>query len=483
MISFEERNPYIIGAIGVSLTAIVAFGALNYDRLPFFNESKDYSAYFTEASGLRAGAPVLVSGFEVGKVAGLQLDGSQVLVDFELQEDIRLGDRTEAAIKTKSLLGSKFLEIVPRGEGQQEGAIPSDRTRPAYQLPDALGDLTSTISGLDTDQLSDSLAVLAETFSDTPPELRVAVQGVARFSETLNTRDAELRDLLANANKVTSVLRERSDQVVSLIGSTNAILAQLRTQSAALDQLSGNIAAVTKQIKGFIAENREPLKPSLEKLNAVLALVNNRKERIQLAVKGLNKYALGLGESVGSGPFFKAYVANLFPGQFVQPFIDAAFSDLGLDPNVLLPTERSDPQVGQPGTPAMPIPFPRTGQGGEPRMTIPDAITGNPGEQSCGPPGIALPGPGCYPYRQPLPAPAPGGPPPGPPAVGPPNQQSLPTPYGPVQFPAPGQLPPVAQEAGPPPPLPPGPVNVGPAAPGPAGVIPVPLGPSPEGMP
>ena len=60
---------------------------------------------------------------------------------------------------------------------------------------------------------------------------------------------------------------------------------------------------------------------------------------------------MSLGESVSSGPFFKAYVANLLPGQFIQPFIDAAFSDLGLDPNVLLPSERTDPQTGQPATP------------------------------------------------------------------------------------------------------------------------------------
>ncbi len=53
---------------------------------------------------------------------------------------------------------------------------------------------------------------------------------------------------------------------------------------------------------------------------------------MQDSVKLLNKYAMSLGESLSSGPFFKAYVVNLLPGQFVQPFIDAAFSDLGLDP-------------------------------------------------------------------------------------------------------------------------------------------------------
>ncbi len=84
-------------------------------------------------------------------------------------------------------------------------------------------------------------------------------------------------------------------------------------------------------------------------------------------IKLINTYVMSLGESLSSGPFFKAYVVNLFPGQFVQPFVDAAFSDLGLDPATLLPSQLTDPQTGQPGTPALPVPYPRTGQGGEPR--------------------------------------------------------------------------------------------------------------------
>ncbi|EUA23868.1 mCE-family protein [Mycobacterium xenopi 4042] len=206
---------------------------------------------------------------------------------------------------------------------------------------------------------------------------------MARFSQTLDERDAQLRNLLSNANKAIKVLAERSDEVVNLVANTNALLIQLRTQSSALDQVSNNLSALAQQLKGFIVENRDTLKPALDKLNEVLAIVDNRKERVQKALVGLNRYALGLGEAVSSGPFFTAYVVNLLPGQFVQPFIDAAFSDLGLDPNVLLPTQRSDPQIGQPATPPLPIPYPRTGQGGQPRLTIPDAITGNPGDQPC----------------------------------------------------------------------------------------------------
>ena len=447
---FSERNQVAIGALGLALTAGVVLGSMNYDKLPFFGGGREYSAYFAEAGGLTTEAGVQVSGFKVGQVKSIALDGPQVLVTFTVDRNIRLGDRTEAAIKTKGLLGTKVLEVTARGDGQQEDTIPLDRTQSPYQLPDALGDLAATISGLDTDQLSDSLRVLSATFADTPPQLRIAVEGVARFSDTLNARDAELRNLLDNANKATTVLAERSDQIVGLVSSTNALLAALRSQSAALDQISGNISNLSGQLQGFIGENRATMRPALDKLNGVLTILDNRKERLQKSLSLLNAYSMSLGESVSSGPFFKTYVSNLLPGQFLQPFIDVAFSDLGLDPTVLAPSERSDPQVGQAGTPAMPVPYPRTGQGGEPRLHLPDAITGNPGDQGCGPPGLPLPGPtGCYPYREPLPAPAPGGPPPGPPALPPPGLESTPSPTpNPIDVPAPGEAPPLQSGEG-----------------------------------
>jgi phospholipid/cholesterol/gamma-HCH transport system substrate-binding protein len=428
MKSFSERNPMIIGTVGIVAVAGVVVGALQYQKLPFLNQGKNVSAYFADAGGLRTGNGVEVSGYPVGKVSSIELDGSGVLVKFKVGKNIRLGDRTEAAIKTKGLLGSKILDVVPRGGGQLEGPIPIDRTMSPYQLPDALGDLATTISGLNTDQLSNSLAALAQTFAGTPPDLRSAVQGVARFAQTLNDRDAQLRNLLDNAAKATGVLAKRTDQIVSLVRDTNALLAQLRTQSAALDQIWANISAVSRQLKGFIAENRQQLRPTLDKLNGVLAIVENRKERLQQAIPLLNTYVMSLGESVSSGPFFKAYIVNLLPGQFVQPFIGAAFSDLGLDPATLLPSQLTNPPTGQPGTPALPMPYPRTGQGGEPRLNLPDTITGNPGDHPCALPGLPLPGPGCYPYREPPPAPPPGGPPPGPPAPPPPGLESIPEP-------------------------------------------------------
>lgn len=431
---FAERNKRVMGAVGIATVAAAGLVALQWDNLPVISSTAEYSAYFTESGGLRDGAAVQVSGMRVGKVSSVDLDGPYVRVDFKIDRGIRLGELSEVTIRTKSLLGAKILDITPRGDGRLTGPIPVERTVPPYELPDALGDLANTIDNLDTTTVSESLAVLAETFRDTPADVQAAVAGVTRFSESLSRRDDQLRSLLANARKATDVLGARSEQIAALVRNSNALLAELRSESAALDHISANISALAQQVSGFVAENRDTLKPALEKLNGVLAIVDNRKEQVQRALHLAQGYHTRLGEAVSSGPFFNAYIANLLPGQFVQPFIESAFSDLGLDPNVLLPSQLTDPQVGQPGTPALPVPYPRTGQGGEPRLTLPDAITGNPGDQHCGPPGVPLPGPGCYPYREPIPAPPPGSAPPGPPAQIPPPPVNEP-----VYHPAPGE--------------------------------------------
>ena len=222
-----ERNRLAVGTVGTLILVALVIAVFSYDKIPFIKGTTDYSAYFAEAGGIKPDSDVRVSGLSVGKVSGIRLEGTKVLVDFTVRDGIELGDRTEAAIKTETVLGTKFLEVTPRGDGTLAGPIPIERTTSPYDLPAALGDLTTTISGLDTTQLSSALTTLAQTFYDTPPDLKLALEGVARFSDTLNNRDAKLRNLLANANKVTGVLAKRSDQIAGLVVNTNALLAEL----------------------------------------------------------------------------------------------------------------------------------------------------------------------------------------------------------------------------------------------------------------
>ena len=134
---------------------------------------------------------------------------------------------------------------------------------------------------------------------------------MARFSDTLNNRDAQLRNLLANANKVTAVLAKRSDQIASLVVNTNALLAELLSQRNSVDALFNNLTAVSHQISGLVNDNRTQLKPAVDKLNGVLAILDNRKKELQRTLYLLRRYAMSFGEVLGAGPFFKASLVNL----------------------------------------------------------------------------------------------------------------------------------------------------------------------------
>ncbi|CAM2965068.1 MCE family protein [Mycobacterium intermedium] len=354
----KNRNPVVLGAMGAVIVTCVVFIAFQYDKLPFVNNYDNYAAYFSEAGGIKPRNQVRVSGVGVGRVSDVRLEGNKVRVGFTVRKNVELGDRTEAAIKTETILGSKMLELTSRGGGRLRGPIPLERTTSPYDLPDALGDLTTQISGLDTIQLSKALTTLGDTLKETPPNLRPALDGVARFSETLNNRDAQLRSLLANANNVSSVLGRRSQQIAVLVQNSNALLAALLQERDSIDALMNNITAVSHQISGLVDDNRTQLKPALDKLNGVLEVLDNRKEEIQRTLPKFKRYAMSFGEVLGSGPFFKAYVANLIPGQLSGPILDSRMYDRYLDPNQHLPSESVDPPTGSPPVPPELAPVP-----------------------------------------------------------------------------------------------------------------------------
>lgn len=218
-----------IGVIGLVVAACLVVAGLQYDKLPFIAGGVRYQAYFEDAGGLLAGDYVTVAGVNVGKVEDVELHGTDVEVTFSMSEGIQLGDSTRADIKTNTILGRKSLEVTPEGSQIMSvgSSIPLDRTNSPYSLNDALGDLTTTVSNLDTQQLNDSLNAASDALADTPPELRTALTGISRLSESLNSRDESLKELLDRAESVTGILAQRSDQINSLVVDGNQLLGEL----------------------------------------------------------------------------------------------------------------------------------------------------------------------------------------------------------------------------------------------------------------
>ncbi|WP_433599981.1 MCE family protein [Nocardia sp. CA-135953] len=309
----ETRSRAVsLGIIGIVVATTVSLSALQVDRLPFIRSGATYTAYFADAGGLVPGDNVQVAGVKSGRVEQVKLDGAKVYVRFTLDEGIVLGNKTSAAIKTNTVLGRKSLEVTPAGSGstRTNDTIPLDRTTSPYSLTDALGDLTNTVKGLDMDQVNRTLDALSTTFADTPAPLRSALDGVTQLSRSLNARDKALTELLGRAQNVTKVLADRSNQINALLVDGNDLLGELDRRRGALSQLIVYINGLAQQLTGLVNDNEKQLKPTLDRLNSVLALLQSNKDNLSKALDGLGPFSAALGEQVGSGPYFQAYVSN-----------------------------------------------------------------------------------------------------------------------------------------------------------------------------
>ncbi len=247
MRSFTERNPLVIGARrhrGGRRDS--RCGAAIPEVFPFSVMARPTPPTSPTRGGCSPAPTWRYPGFRSGKVSDIELDGAQVLVRFTVDKNIRMGEATHAAIKTKSLLGTKMLDVVPRGVGQLTGSIPLSATVSPYQLPDALGDLANTISGLDTDQLSESLSTLSEAFADTPAELRNAVRGCRDSPRHSTSVIPSCATCWTTPRRPPAYLPSAAIRSSNLFETPMRFWSQLQTQSTAVqDDLDEHLCGLT----------------------------------------------------------------------------------------------------------------------------------------------------------------------------------------------------------------------------------------------
>lgn len=95
-------------------------------------------AQFNSASGLKPGSAIEIAGVEVGRVRAITLKQDRATVTLAVNNSVKLYTDTIASIKTRGIIGEKFLAISPGGGG--------DPLKPGDTIRD-------TESGLDLEEL------------------------------------------------------------------------------------------------------------------------------------------------------------------------------------------------------------------------------------------------------------------------------------------------------------------------------------------
>lgn len=327
MLKYRGRHLIRAGFLGVVVTVLVIAVGLAPERLVALATQIQYQAQFADAGGITAGNDVVISGTKIGTVSDITLEGRNAVVSFTIDGAVELGSDTTAHVRTGTLLGERVLTLESHGDGRLSpmDVIPATRTASPYSLTEAVSELTTNTAETDTASLNQSLDTLSSTLNEVAPQLGPTFDGLTRLSQAINDRDDTLGDLLSSSTDVTEILSDRSAQVNTLILNANDLVSVLSARRYAIVELLAHTSALSQQLSGLIAENEQELAPTLDKLNAVTAVFEKNRDNIAKALPGLAKFQTTLGETIGNGPYYQAYIPNLIFGQLLQPFLDYAF--------------------------------------------------------------------------------------------------------------------------------------------------------------
>ncbi|HWJ10759.1 MAG TPA: MlaD family protein [Nocardioides sp.] len=310
-----------LGVITLVLMTLVSAATFNLGKFPGFRGTS-YVAEFSDASGIHKGNIVQVGGIRVGRVTGVELDRDRVRVKFEVDGDVEFGKESKASIEVLNLLGEKFLNLEPVGEGQlaADGTIPLERTESAYDIVGVFSDLTTTTEEIDTDQLATALDTVADTLDASAPEIQSAFDGIARLSQSVASRDEEVQTLFDSTKEVSKVLADRSDDIVELMKNSDLVFKELTKRRDAVHDLLVNARTLGRELRGLVKDNEAQIAPALREVDGLLGFLVGKEKKIKETLAALGPYVSILSNIIGTGPWFDAYASNLLAlptGEFV----------------------------------------------------------------------------------------------------------------------------------------------------------------------
>jgi phospholipid/cholesterol/gamma-HCH transport system substrate-binding protein len=111
-----------VGAFVLAGIACLVYLAIHLGEMELFSRGYQVSAEFDNISGLKVGAAVEVAGVDVGRVERVTITpGNRARLSLKITPDLVLKDDTIASIRTKGIIGDKFVKL---SMGNSDKVIP-----------------------------------------------------------------------------------------------------------------------------------------------------------------------------------------------------------------------------------------------------------------------------------------------------------------------------------------------------------------------
>jgi phospholipid/cholesterol/gamma-HCH transport system substrate-binding protein len=249
------------------------------------------TGYFANSNGIFAGDEVRILGVPVGKIDKIEAQPERVKITFWYDSKYKVPADANAVILSPSLVTARAIQLTPAYTGGPEmdddTVIPQERTA----VP------------VEWDDFRQQLERLSETLQPTEPG------GVSTLGAFINTtadnlrgEGANIRDTVIKLSQAFSALGDHSTDLFSTLKNVSILVSALQNSTDLMRQLNQNLASVTGllandpdevgnavadinavagDVQSFVADNRETLGTTSDKLASVTQALNDSLDDIK----------------------------------------------------------------------------------------------------------------------------------------------------------------------------------------------------------
>ena len=119
----DTKLELIVGVFVLVGIAALSYLAIKLGKLEVIGggNQMEIVAEFDSVAGLKTGATVEIAGVQIGQVKRIGLNGDRAAVLLSLQPGVKVYGDAIASIKTRGLIGDKYVSITPGGSEKELG--------------------------------------------------------------------------------------------------------------------------------------------------------------------------------------------------------------------------------------------------------------------------------------------------------------------------------------------------------------------------
>jgi phospholipid/cholesterol/gamma-HCH transport system substrate-binding protein len=301
----------VLGGAGAGYIVLSASGISPFN-------TNIYDVILEDASGLSTRSKIYLAGVSVGKVQGIQLNGTEARVKLAFLKDIEIREDAIVSRKPSSLLGTAVLSLDP-GSARSPVIPPGSLIKsvpPAGDLNSAMsmvGDIGSQVSIILDEFRTNQLALIA-----------VSLEAISSIAEKIDAQSDAQLDRISRILESAALISERTERILrnsegNITGSMADIYeasANIRAITAEIAAGRGNIgeAVYGNSLYSSILATAEKTEDAAGKLGAALENVSVLAKTTNGVVASAGEIvdkALGLGIQVDTNARFDILAQNL----------------------------------------------------------------------------------------------------------------------------------------------------------------------------